>query len=847
MGEDHGNSTFGKNNCFTYGISAGASNCAFMGVYGTLGTPAAGNMPGSRIEASTWTDSQGNLWLYGGWGYDMNDQLQYYFNDLWEFNPSTKQWAWMGGSSTGDGSYCFSDYSLWYITCGEPGVYGVLGTPANGNGPGGRSGANSWTDSHGDLFLFGGKGFDLNGNFSDLNDLWEFNSSTKQWTWINGSQTIYFDSAKETGVYGVLGTPGAGNTPPTRWSAVSGTDKQGNFWLFGGRQTGTVGIADDGDRSAFLGDLWEYRPSTNQWAWMGGERNDQLSVIDWASGMQGTPAPRNTPGPRMAASAWIDSNGNFWFFGGYFPITFPTHPTAYGNDLWVYQPADGALPTTAVPTFSPSPGTYNGPQTVTVSDATNGATIYYTMDGSTPTLTNSSICAVCQAISIPYSKTIKAFAAASGCNDSAVVTATYTLPPQAATPTFSVSAGTYTSTQTVTISDATDGATIYYTTNGSTPTTSSSVYMGPIIVAGSETLQAIATANGHTVSLVASAMYILNLPRAATPIFSVPGGVYTTPQTVTISDATPGATIYYDTGGIPTTNSPVYSGPITISSSRGLSAIAMARDYHSSDVAVSSYTIDPSLPQAATPTFSVASGTYTATQTVTLNDTTPGVTIYYTTDGSMPARGTWIASPGSSLSISQSEILKAIAVASGYADSGVASAAYTINPFPPDFSVSASASSVSVTTGQSGTAVITVTPLSGFNSTVSFACSGLPTGSSCSFSPATVTNSGGNASTTMTVTTTSKMASGLRLFDSRAFYYGPLLTISFCLTGWKRKHRFPMRALWMLGTVTLFLLNGCGSDTSSHGSSTTPVTSTVTVTATAGSLQHTTTLSLTVN
>jgi hypothetical protein len=123
----------------------------------------------------------------------------------------------------------------------------------------------------------------------------------------------------------------------------------------------------------------------------------------------------------------------------------------------------------------------------------------------------------------------------------------------------------------------------------------------------------------------------------------------------------------------------------------------------------------------------------------------------------------------------------------------------------------------------------------------------LPTGSSCSFSPATVTSLGGNASTTMTVTTTSKMASGLRLFDSRAFYYGPLLTISFCLTGWKKKRRFPMRALWMLGTVTLFLLNGCGSDTSSNGSSTTPVTSTVTVTATAGSLQHTTTLSLTVN
>ena len=70
------------------------------GVYGTLGTPAAGNFPGSRIEASNWTDSSGNLWLFGGQGYDING-VNSILNDLWQFNPSANEWTWIGGSNTG--------------------------------------------------------------------------------------------------------------------------------------------------------------------------------------------------------------------------------------------------------------------------------------------------------------------------------------------------------------------------------------------------------------------------------------------------------------------------------------------------------------------------------------------------------------------------------------------------------------------------------------------------------------------------------------------------------------------------------------------------------------------------
>jgi hypothetical protein len=131
----------------------GSNTRDHLGVYGTLGAPAPGNIPGSRSGAVSWTDSNGHLWIFGG--SDSNGAL---LDDLWQFDPSMNEWAWMGGSSTAN----------------RPGQYGTLGTPAPGNIPGGRSFANSWTDSSGNLWLFGGEGFDANGYAGDLNDLWRY-------------------------------------------------------------------------------------------------------------------------------------------------------------------------------------------------------------------------------------------------------------------------------------------------------------------------------------------------------------------------------------------------------------------------------------------------------------------------------------------------------------------------------------------------------------------------------------------------------------------------------------------------------------------------------------------------
>lgn len=88
----------------------------------------------------------------------------------------------------------------------------------------------------------------------------------------------------------------------------------------------------------------------------------------------------------------------------------------------------------------------------------------------------------------------------------------------AATPTFSPVAGVYVGTQSVTISSTTPSNTIYYTTNGSTPTTGSTVYTVPVSVAATGTLKAIATAGGFTQSAVGTAAYTIN--TAANPVWA---------------------------------------------------------------------------------------------------------------------------------------------------------------------------------------------------------------------------------------------------------------------------------------------------------------------------------------
>lgn len=180
--------------------------------------------------------------------------------------------------------------------------------------------------------------------------------------------------------------------------------------------------------------------------------------------------------------------------------------------------------------------------------------------------------------------------------------------PQAATPIFSVAGGTYSSDQSVTISCTTSGANIYYTTNGSTPTSSSTRYAGAIPVTSSTTLKAVASASGYTDSAVATATYTL---KVAAPAITPAAGTYTGTQTATINTTTSGASIHYTTdGSTPTASSTTYTAPITVSSSLTLKAIATKTGYSDSDLTSNSYTISAGAPNYTFKNVKILAGGY---------------------------------------------------------------------------------------------------------------------------------------------------------------------------------------------------------------------------------------------
>ncbi len=463
------------------------------GVYGTLGTPAAGNTPGGRMNANSWTDKGGNLWLFGGVGVDSTGAVNP-LNDLWEFNPTTRLWTWMGGGNTG----------------GQLGVYGTLGTPAVGNVPGARSAASSWTDSSGNLWLFGGYGPDSTGADELLNDLWVFNPSTSLWTWMGGSTT-----GGQLGVYGTLGTPAEGNAPGARSDASSWTDSSGNLWLFGGNGNDSTSTWN------ILNDLWVFNPSTGLWTWTSGSNTGTPAGV---YGTLGTPAAGNVPGGRMDANSWTDSSGNLWLFGG--DGLDSTDTWGPLNDLWMFNPSTflwtwkdgsstnsqaGVYGALGVPAAGNTPGARASADSWT--DSSGNLWLFGGDDNS------------------------------GDLNDLWEYQVSASATPQAATPTFSVASGTYSPPQTVAIFDATPGATIYYTTNGTTPTTSSTQYTVPLTVSSTETVEAIATASGYTTSAVATATYTISalLPVAGVSpgslTFSNQGvGTTSTSQPVTLSN-----------------------------------------------------------------------------------------------------------------------------------------------------------------------------------------------------------------------------------------------------------------------------------------------------------------------
>ena len=298
-------------------------------------------------------------------------------------------------------------------------------------------------------------------------------------------------------------------------------------------------------------------------------------------------------------------------------------------------------PVAATPVFEPLGSTYYSTQSVTISSATAGAIIKYTLDGSRPSAENGFI------YSGPFAvaNSLKALAIAykDGMETSELAVAVYTIEKsqgQAAKPAATPAGGMYDSTQSVALSCATAGASIIYTLDGSAPSSGNGkIYTAPFNIVKSCVLKAIAVKAGMRDSEVLSVNYNINLPlpAVATPIISPSSSTFENQIRAEIFCITPGVKIYYTLDGSKPSpaNGKQYTGALTIDRTLTLSAIAVKDEMLDSQVASASYT---NIKTVMMPVFSLKEGQYNGTQSVALTSPTQGALIYYTLNGVVPSK-----------------------------------------------------------------------------------------------------------------------------------------------------------------------------------------------------------------
>ena len=276
--------------------------------------------------------------------------------------------------------------------------------------------------------------------------------------------------------------------------------------------------------------------------------------------------------------------------GDYSDIVYvPLTVSEITGGAYTYTSSEVVKETVATPAITPNGGELKyGNNTVSIACDTDGATIYYTTNGATPT-TNST--KYTGAFTLSSNATVKAIAVKTGWNNSSVASASFTYTVETvATPTITPNGGELKyGNNTVTIACATADATIYYTTNGATPTTSSTKYTGAFTLTSNATVKAIAVKTGWNNSSVASASFTYTVETVATPVIAPNGGEIEAGTTISISCATSGATIYYSTNGAePTT---VYSAPFALNEAATVKAVAKKTGWNNSATAQASFTI----------------------------------------------------------------------------------------------------------------------------------------------------------------------------------------------------------------------------------------------------------------
>ena len=216
--------------------------------------------PGSRKYSSIAADAAGNIWLFGGYGYDVNNN-QGVMNDLFVYLIADREWIWISGSNTRN---VVSNYGTRSLPFAQPG---------------GRSEQSLAIDASGNLWIFGG----IDSANNCLNDLWKYDN---EWTWICGDI-----AANKDCIHGIKTDTAGTNMPRARAGQTLEADDAGDLWLFGGHGH------DAGASSVILNDLWHYNESSGQWTWVA-----------------------NTPSSQEYPICFTDAAGNIWIRGDGDPL-----------------------------------------------------------------------------------------------------------------------------------------------------------------------------------------------------------------------------------------------------------------------------------------------------------------------------------------------------------------------------------------------------------------------------------------------------------------------------------------------------------------------------------------------
>ncbi len=433
--------------------------------------------------------------------------------------------------------------------------------------------------------------------------------------------------------------------------------------------------------------------------------NGVTSSNEWAQpipGISGTVSATGGSGHSLAVTAsgelfgWgLNTSGQVGIGSIQSPLQTPVSISASNLDWRV-----------AKPVMNPIGGSFSTSEpSVAITTNTSGATIRYTTNGVDPTASDP---IVSGNISVTQSLTLKARAFKTGMADSVVASEVYTL--NAALPTFNPLQGTYNTNQNVTISSASPGVTIRYTTDGTNPTETSPIYSAPVPVTQTQTLKAAAYRTGWTTSNVAASPYVM---KVATATLSPTGGSFSGSQNVTVTGGTSGATLHFTLDGTePTESSPTVTSGGTVAVTQ--SSTLMVKSFNGpgwtpSDLKVGTYYISQGT--VAAPTASPAAGTYTAAQTVSLSSSTVGALIRYTLDGSEPtALSALFTAP---ILVDGTLTLKAKAYLANWAASSTLSASYIINltntvapvSFSPAGGIYTTQKTVMLTTSTSGATI----------------------------------------------------------------------------------------------------------------------------------------------